>query len=65
MDDMMIAPINIKSEVRKMSQNEKKRVTAESILAQKKWSGARRPTGPATTALVYRQILSNHPPTLP
>ena len=24
MDDMMIAPINIKSEVRKMSQNEKK-----------------------------------------
>ena len=29
----------------------RKKVMAESILVQKKWSGARRPAGPATTAL--------------
>ena len=46
----------IKSKIRgKHKENEpkqEKKVKAESILCQKKkWSGARRPAGPATTAL--------------
>ena len=42
----------------KMSQNEKKKGYGGKHTRPKKWSGARRPAGPATTALIKTSIMS-------
>ena len=50
-NDDCINKLKIRGITKKNEPKREKRDTAESILVQKKWSGARRPAGPATTAL--------------
>ena len=52
MDDTRINKLKIRGITKKNEPKREKKDTAESILVQKKWSGTRRPAGPATTALV-------------